>query len=224
MPYFGYLTPWYHYGIIAIREGETDSPDRNQKEDKMTTMTATQTITITSINTKPEIDPYHLDTQGITRTCIELDPQARTVEVFQIEDSNSAPMNVWHNHYYRWYVSEYPSESDMRQWIEDNINLFGRIADGHSIEWNGNNHVGILTEDAQDAYESLTVHDGLGYASHYEAWRLDEWFDATEHEVIGMSDDQIREFAAASMLVDENIALLFDEDEAVEHLIWYRDQ
>lgn len=214
---------WYY-----IHNSEGDGlPNQIQKGIEMTTMTATQTIAIKSINTKPELDPYHRDTQGITRTCIDFDPQERTIIVSQEMDSNSTPMDVWNNHRYQWIVAEWPSETDMRGWLEDNMRRFERIVAGHSIKWDGNNNVGRLTEDAHAAYESITeeiAHIGLGCPPHYEVWSLDLWMEHVEEEARDKSDEQIRDLAEKCMDVDDNIILLFDEDEAYEHLIWFRDE
>lgn len=189
--------------------------------------TATATITIKSINTRPEIDPFHRDTRGITRTCIQLDPEEGKIEVFQIEDSNSTPMHVWHGRILRWIVSQHPSEADMRNRLMSNMSRFERICNGFSVEWDGSNHVGRLTEDGRNAEESIDediAQGDLEAIDYWQVWGLHDWFDATEDEVIGMSDAEIRRFVQASMLADRNIVLLFDEDKAVEHLIWYRDE
>jgi hypothetical protein len=56
--------------------------------------------------------------------------------------------------------------------------LAERICDGHSIVWDGNNHVGRLTDDAQEAKDELEefVSKELE-GEEAEIWEIGEWMD-----------------------------------------------
>jgi hypothetical protein len=58
--------------------------------------------------------------------------------------------------------------------------LIARIIAGHSVAWDGSNHVGRLTDDAQEAHDDLCYRldanpDGDGYVSETEVWRALDW-------------------------------------------------
>ncbi|KAA0677637.1 hypothetical protein [Roseomonas genomospecies 6] len=80
--------------------------------------------------------------------------------------------------------------------------LIDRIRAGHSVEWDGSNHVGRLTEDAQDAESELRdlINDDA-YASTVEVWDAGIW-------LIGNNSDQevLRELGLTTSATDEDIA------------------
>jgi hypothetical protein len=72
---------------------------------------------------------------------------------------DGTPMDVWHGRVH-WY--ELASRTDA-EWLRESLtngaiaDLIDRIIAGHTVEWDGNNNVGRLTEDAGDASEELDV-------------------------------------------------------------------
>ncbi|HMN11818.1 MAG TPA: hypothetical protein PKD55_05780 [Bellilinea sp.] len=114
-------------------------------------------ITIGSIDTIPELDPYHRDTNQPSHTVIEFDPDARTVTVDQEYDSGSTTMDRWHNLVLASRISGWPDADELRRELEDPATLetLAEIAEGWERVWDGSNHVGRLTHDARMAWESL---------------------------------------------------------------------
>lgn len=107
------------------------------------------TIEIRGINTKPEHDPYHLDTGGTTQTVFWLDPESRICGVDQEYRTNSTSMERWHGRELDWFVADHPSETDMQEWVAGNIPLLEEICDNYTVEWDGNNHIGYLDDIAK---------------------------------------------------------------------------
>jgi hypothetical protein len=54
--------------------------------------------------------------------------------------------------------------------------LLQRVAAGHEVIWDGNNHVGILDEDAAQACRELDRHfETISFSTGLEVWDAAEW-------------------------------------------------
>jgi|GEM_PF-1401384 len=82
-----------------------------------------------------------------------------------------------------------------------------RVLDGATIEWNGNNHVGHLTDDAEQAWDALAQRLDPAEFSDSEivsAWDADDWFGGEGREqtlerlnlTADTTDEQITAMAA----------------------------
>jgi hypothetical protein len=172
--------------------------DRMYQQEIPTMTTQADTITIERINTKPEHDPY-TNIGGIaSRTTLKLDPRDRTVWVTQEYNDNSTPMDEWHNLVLTWRVNSYPRETEMREWITDNLDTLTTICDGFEAHWNGNNIVGRYTDEARAAAESIEFlfdNDG-GPINYYEFWTVESWLESSRDEITAdMTDEQLQELA-----------------------------
>lgn len=67
------------------------------------------------------------------------------------------PMDVWHRQTQRWSIPNTLTGAALADFLgrEDVQALLYRIHAGHSVEWDGSNHVGRLTQDAVDASYAL---------------------------------------------------------------------
>lgn len=72
------------------------------------------------------------------------------------EVGNAVPMTVWHNRTLRWRVPAQAEGTALAEFLRENAPLFERVHAGHSIEWDGNNMVGKLTNDAQAAFTRIS--------------------------------------------------------------------
>lgn len=170
------------------------------------------TITIESIFTKPEHDPYTNIEGIVSKTYLKLDPRDRTAWVTQEYQDNSTPIDEWNGLILTWKIYGHPSENDMRQWIEDNMDVLVAICDGFEVVWNGNNHVGSLDDNARFLKESIEfLFDNGGLINYYESWTVEDWLDSSINEISAeMTNEQLKEFAKRaepdnSILVDGNI-------------------
>jgi hypothetical protein len=72
------------------------------------------------------------------------------------EIGNAVSEAVFHDRIVRICgVSPYLSRKGIAQLMADIKDKLAAIHEGHSVEWNGNNNVGRLTDDAQAAREDL---------------------------------------------------------------------
>lgn len=88
---------------------------------------------------------------------LELDGGGELSVSWNAEIGNAVPMSVWHRRDLRWEIPNTLRGSAIAEFLErDDIQaLLSRVFDGHHIEWDGRNNVGILTPDAERATEEL---------------------------------------------------------------------
>jgi hypothetical protein len=128
-----------------------------------------------------EVAPLHEHSKGQTGpqpAFIELDPARGTVRLgTNMETDNGLHPDVWHNRILWWSVPEDLTGNACRQVFDDLAPLLERVAAGHEITWDGNNHVGKLNADAEAASEEIRIHlEDAG--ERYETanlWDAGEW-------------------------------------------------
>jgi hypothetical protein len=131
-------------------------------------------IDIIGIDTIPELDPYRRHTGTPTKTVLVLDPMAGTITVEQRPDPSAAGTSMveWHGRVKTLSILGHPSEDDLRQSILEAMPLFERVVGGYSEGWDTqvSNRVGMLTEDAREAWEELE--QALNYEGRQDGWSL----------------------------------------------------
>ena len=150
------------------------------------TMTTTEKITVGSVDTVQTTDPYRRDMGGLTTSAIWFDPATRTVKIVQDEPGASGtPSDIWHNIVLYQVIEDpmaqgQPDADSLREYLEgeEGQRLLGIIADGHSVEWDGHNHVGKMSAAADEAWEELMTDMSLIERSQIESWSVDDWLDA----------------------------------------------
>ena len=105
---------------------------------------------------------------------IELDEYGVIYADYNGEISNAVPVDVWNNRAIRWPIDCALSGDEILALVEDNLPLFERVYEGHSVEWDGSNHAGDLNDDASEAHDEL-----LGIL-HGEPASVEVW-DASEY-------------------------------------------
>jgi|GEM_PF-3089020 len=156
----------------------------------MTTQTAT--LTIETISTKPERDPYTNIDGIMSKTTLKLDPRDRTVWVTQEYNDNATPSDEWNGLILTWGVPSHPTETAMRQWITESMGVLITICDGFESRWNGSNHVGSLSEEARAAKEAIEFefdNDG-GPTNYYETWDVEAWLESSMNEITATTTDE----------------------------------
>jgi hypothetical protein len=71
------------------------------------------------------------------------------------EIGNAVPMNVWNNEVHRLHIPREYVRSDITAFYLPHRTEFETLVKGMSTVWNGNNYIGTLTSDANEALESL---------------------------------------------------------------------
>lgn len=153
------------------------------------------TIKIDSVNTKPGLDVYHRDTQGITRTQVALDPQKRTLWVVQEDDDNATPMNEYLRLVLTFDLGGHPEEADVRAYLggKDAQALLEAVCEGFEVQWDGNNNVGTLTDPASDAWDELYNALNDLADSDWACWAAADWLKDSDLEGDGLQADMTDE-------------------------------
>lgn len=90
--------------------------------------------------------------------------------------------------------------------------LIDRVIAGHSVEWDGSNHVGRLTEDATEAGEALQAALGDGFTdpayemSGWALWDAGDWLDSTPFDELGVTVDATEADISAAVDHWESVA------------------
>ena len=92
---------------------------------------------------------------------------------------DGTPMTIWHGRILRAWLPETVDAADAETLLRsrEGIALLDRVAAGHTVEWDGNNHVGRMTGDASDAFDSIV--DDLSAQTLIEesagVWEAGDW-------------------------------------------------
>ena len=95
-------------------------------------------------------------THSAERIILRLDPKKRKVTLTtRSHDIGGTLESVYHRRQHEYRVDKQVDATRFRAWLEKHSDLLRRICDGHTVEWDGSNHVGRLTDDAREASEEL---------------------------------------------------------------------
>ncbi len=146
-----------------------------------------------------------------------------------------SPARVHHRRTLRWAIPVLTAES-ANELLDELAPLAARVLAGADVEWDGNNHVGVLDADAQDAADEIAARcerllEEPFYASYTALGETDayDWFDcaATTAADLGITaettDEKLAELAAAEereVLTAQEPAVLTG---ALEYLAGVRD-
>lgn len=112
---------------------------------------------------------------------------------------NGIPMSVWHGVVQQWRAILPAGRLDaeaVKSFVEDLADDLATVAAGHSVEWDGSNYVGRLTDAAHDASERIAdaMDSDLAYMVR-DCWHAADWIapalDETVDECHGMTDAEI---------------------------------
>ena len=120
------------------------------------------------------------------------------------------PAPVWHGQWVRWEVEPCTNIAVLRDALEDGgelAALIDRVSAGHSVAWDGRNHVGSLADDADEA--SRRIKDFLDCIHRVDLcrWRAADWLarslDQTRREVRSrMAAGETLDVIAESMVAE----------------------
>jgi hypothetical protein len=126
------------------------------------------------------------------------DPDRTPLWVTTAHHNSGTPAAIWHGIILRWTLPLRVDAAEFTRrvnegWLDD---LLARIAAGHAVAWNGSNHVGTLTADADSAAEALS--DRLDVAPELASenaglWEAEDWlsegFDPADVGMTGQTTD-----------------------------------
>lgn len=138
------------------------------------------------VETNPEVDPYHSDTNQPTQTILRIYKNG-DYEIVQDYDDHATPMDEWLMQTLAYQIKDRPDQKAAKEYLESEeaVALVNRIHTGHSIEWDGSNHVGRLTDDAAEAVEDLLAAIASLPECQMTICDAGDWFSGCE---IGVSD------------------------------------
>ena len=182
-------------------------------------MNAENKVTIKSINCKPELDPYHTDTNGISYTLLRLFENGN-ITVSQEYKDNATPSDEWHYRTLAMHVPQHPLDTQMQQWLNDNLALFQEVYNGFSIMWDGSNFVGKLTDTAYKAWLDIQCILEKETFEHYAFWNAEDWLQYyDELEITANATNQEIETMTLAIIsdgIDQDIIL--DKSDIIEYL------
>lgn len=159
-----------------------------------------------------------------------------TIKVAEVHSSerSSTPMDVWHKRVLRW--SAYPSEgagvvdpAKLTLLAEKLRPLLEIVAAGHEVEWNGSNHVGKMTEEAEEASDQIDsiVENWEWHSDDWSVWDAGEWMQNAWREIVerhkirtGMTEEEIEAVVEAlEAEAQSDCVFLQDTRASVDRLI-----
>lgn len=184
-------------------------------------------VAITRIETRPEYDAYVNLPGRPTYTALFIDPARRVATVTQQQRTNSTTMSIYHGVHLETTIYGHPDEGELRDYLEQGAGqeLLQDIVYGHTVDWDGQNHVGSLSEDAAAAWDELKRDMNNYHDSKYSFWEAGEWLLEGARSVVTAqtTDEELAEWADAWMshAQAENVVL---DEAALDWLTNYRDQ
>jgi hypothetical protein len=110
---------------------------------------------------------------------IALDEHGNVCAATDPEIGNGVPFDVWHRRALRWYIPASVRGDVLADFLEsaEVVTLLERVHIGHSVEWDGNNHVGSLDDDAQSASDEFItlIEESFSDDDVATVWPVDEW-------------------------------------------------
>ena len=91
---------------------------------------------------------------------------------------NGTPMSVWHGRTLTWRVPSNVRGDALLAFVQEHQPLFERVYLGHEVDWDGNNHVGKLDEDAQEANEEIEKAADALHDETVDVCSMEEWMRA----------------------------------------------
>lgn len=148
---------------------------------------------------------------------LEVDPQERSIKCsWNGEVGNSVPINVWNRCILRFHIPCITKTSANKMMNDSRVqSLVEDICNGHSIEWDGSNNIGVLTGKAEWLVYTLeTLFDNDLY---FDETNLVQVCDAAEY-LSPLGDDE-QQCVNLGLTLDMTSDDLFDlatdiEDEA----------
>lgn len=110
---------------------------------------------------------------------VELDCESRRLRAaFDVEIGNAVPMRVYHQRALRWGIPAMKADA-ANVLLASIVPLAERVVAGYSCEWDGSNHVGRYSDDAEGACDEIeSLCEMVGEDERLVVWDAAEWFDA----------------------------------------------
>lgn len=143
---------------------------------------ASESITIRPVAGKYDLHAQYPRQSGPQDVYIWLDCRTRTCGAeYNAEIGNAIPFAVYHGHVRRYSIPILTAEA-ANTLMTELAPAFAVICDGYSSHWDGNNTVGTLTEEAQEAETDMEAdleRRPWDESELVNAWDAAEWLGGT---------------------------------------------
>lgn len=160
------------------------------------------TITITQVSGTELYNRYPQQTSP--QDCyVELDCEAETLSAeANPEIGNAIPFSVYHGRTLRWSIPALRADA-ANALLAEIAPLAERVCAGYECEWDGNNHVGRLDDDATAAREEIERLCSQDRDEHetVSVWDAAEWFGP-----LGSRSTQAVELGITAATTDDELA------------------
>ena len=157
------------------------------------------TIKITKTDCKPELDPYHADTKGLTWTALNIFPTYNECSITQECNTNSTPIEVWNGTIIERKIHACLDDGLARNFLEsdEGQGLLKNIISGYSESWNNqSNLIGGLDESSSNSLDELVENLERFCYSENGYWFCEEWFqDTLDEEIKKVSNEDFKSLA-----------------------------
>jgi len=128
------------------------------------------------------------------------------------EIGNGVPFSVYHGREQRWSIPALTEEA-ANGLLAEILPLAERVVAGYERVWNGSNHVGQFTEDAEQAMESIYDLCQRDWSDRtIEAWDAADWFGG-----VGNRAAQRRSLKITAETTDEALAAIIETEDDAAH-------
>lgn len=110
--------------------------------------------------------------QQLQDAYIELQESGTVIATYNSEIGNAVPMTVLHNRDRRWSINPELTVKQINKLLDEIEPLLERVHSGSDTHWDGSNHVGTLTDDAQAASAEIEKICESYYPAEWD-WDLD---------------------------------------------------
>ena len=133
------------------------------------------------------------------------------------EIGNAVPASIWNGRTLTWRVPSNVRGDALLAFVKEHQGLFERVYLGHEVDWDGNNHVGKLDEDAQEASEEIEAKTESLHEETIDVCSMAEWMRAE-------GNNKLRDLWAA----DQSLEAAAEEAEesardALSNGVWVTD-
>lgn len=171
-----------------------------------------ENVTIKHVQTRPEYDPYK--NRQATQTVLWLVPDERLCAVNQEEQTGSTTFDRWHNRELTHILDGHPDPEMVRQVLDESMDLLAAVCDGYESVWNGHNHVGRYSADADEAWNVVCTRLNQLDPDYWQYWDAGDWLDPLRGQRFDGSttDEELAALAAEMKTVAEDDHVVLSED------------
>lgn len=144
---------------------------------------------------------------------VSLDCDSGTLSAsYNPEIGNGVPFAVYHGREQRWSIPALTADA-ANGLLSEILPFAERVVAGYERVWDGHNHVGQFSEDAEQAMESIYDICQRDWSSRtIEAWDAADWYGG-----VGNRAAQRRSLKIAAETTDEALAAIIETEDDAAH-------